>query len=103
MKLSLLMALGLLSGCAQPVSRPANMSAKWDQLDRSQRLALLDKISVECGLARSTFDLVGEDLKVQPESSARYESVDCALRQLIAHRVERMGFIGNEAFEGSAQ
>ena len=94
-----ILALALLDACARPVSPPVNMSASWDELDRSQRLALLDKISVECGLARSTFDLVGEDLKVQPEASARYESVDCALKHLIAHRVERMGFIGNEAFE----
>ena len=97
------MAVAVLGACARPVLPSAEMLAPWEQLDRSQRLALLDRISVECGIARSTFNFVGDDPEVRPESSTRYQSVDCALKRLIAHRVERMGFIGNEAYESSAQ
>ena len=82
----------------------ATNNVSWDKLNKDQRSAALDQISVECGIARSTFILHGgEELEIKPDPGARYESVDCALKQLIAYRVDKMGFVGNEAFVGNTQ
>ena len=87
----------LLSACA-------TNSVSWEKLSKDQRSAALDRISVECGIERSTFILHGgEELEIKPDPGASYESVDCALKQLIAYRVEKMGFVGNEALAGNAQ
>jgi len=63
-----------------------------------QRQQILDRIADTCGLARSTFKLNGDDdLHIQPDPNAKYESVDCALTALKkANMPVKMGFVGNE-------
>jgi hypothetical protein len=70
-----------------------------------QRQAALDQIADKCGLARSTFKLVGDDeLHVKPDPNERYERVDCALSELRRARLPvKMGFVGNEYYVGNEQ
>jgi|tagenome__1003787_1003787.scaffolds.fasta_scaffold20930879_2 hypothetical protein len=70
-----------------------------------QREEVLNKIADKCGLARSTFKLVGNDeLHILPDLKAPYERLDCALSELRkANLPVKMGFIGNEYYVGNEQ
>jgi hypothetical protein len=70
-----------------------------------QRVAVLDRIADKCGLARSTFKLVGEnELHIQPSPDAEYKSLDCALGELRKAKLPvKMGFVGNEYYSNEVQ
>jgi hypothetical protein len=54
-----------------------------------------------CRLPAGTLLLQGDnELRLQPPATARYESVDCLLRELKKSRLasKNLGFVGNEAF-----
>ena len=70
-----------------------------------QRQAALDRIADKCRLSRSTFTLVGNnELHFKPSSDARYESVDCGLKELRkANLPVNLGFVGNEYYDRNEQ
>ena len=72
---------------------------------QEQRRAVLDQIADKCGLPRTVFELIGGDeLLLKPESTASYEGVDCALRELKVSKFQfKLGFVGNEAYVGKAE
>jgi hypothetical protein len=70
-----------------------------------RRQAALDRIADKCGVARSTFKLVGDDeLHIKPDPTEKYERVDCALSGLrVARLPVKMGFVGNEYYVANGQ
>jgi hypothetical protein len=71
-----------------------------DLMVKNERQAILNGIADKCGLARSTFKIIGDgNLRVQPSPDAHYESVDCALTELRKNKLVSdlpTGFVGNE-------
>ena len=69
------------------------------------RQGVLNEIADRCGLSRTTFDLRGDDeLHFKPEPTAEYSKVDCGLRMIKKSGIPyKMGFVGNEAFDGNLQ
>ena len=65
-----------------------------------QRQAKLNTIADECGMARSGMKLRnGDALAFQPDPNSNYKSIDCALGKLKGViGLEKMGFVGNEAY-----
>lgn len=95
----LLLASTACAACAQ-LSAPVPASGSGP---RAERIAVLDRITAACRVARSTLILVGEDeLHFRPAPEEDYERVDCVLRKVQAAnlRLRTMGFVGNEAPEG---
>ncbi|MBA4755615.1 MAG: hypothetical protein EPO45_05720 [Sphingobium sp.] len=72
--------------------------------DRKFSQSDFDKISDKCGLPRSTLNLRGKDeLQLQPPLDAKYEAVDCILKELKkANYPLKMGFVGNELYKEEA-
>ena len=70
------------------------------------REAELARIADHCGLPRSSLRLAaGAELHIRPPPDARYQSIDCLMRELRNSRVVRnlpMGFVGNEAYSTQA-
>jgi hypothetical protein len=82
--------LGACSGSGSniPPQDPRNLSE------------FLETVAAKCRLPRSTFQLKdAEQVYFQPPADARYEDVDCALRELKKSPFPlKLGFVGNEAF-----
>jgi len=57
----------------------------------------LQRIEQACKLATGTLTAVGDEVHFAPSPNEKYENVDCALAKLKRGRVEKMGFVGNEA------
>ncbi|UZK66819.1 hypothetical protein [Sphingomonas sp. M1-B02] len=60
--------------------------------------ARLDEMSVACRTPRKWLKhLAGEQVQFRPSPKARYEQVDCLLKQLRESAVPmKLGFVGNE-------
>jgi hypothetical protein len=88
-----------LLGCTAS-NEPKTSNANWKSMSLDQRQATLNAIADECGMARSGMQLRnGDELRFQPDPNSRYESVDCALGKLKGVLgLEKMGFVGNEAY-----
>jgi hypothetical protein len=86
-----------LSGCKGSVQQPTSL--------HDQRQAALNQIADKCGLPRTALELFGDDeLRFQPPSTANYESVECALREVPKADLHvRMGFVGNEYYAENEQ
>jgi hypothetical protein len=97
----ILMLVFTLSACSGQVSPTTNSNT------HAGRVAILDQIAKKCNLPSTTFELVGlDEMHFRPSADARYEDVDCALRELKKSPFPmKMGFIGNEAYsdEGNSQ
>ncbi len=70
-----------------------------------QRQGALDAIADQCRLSRSTLLVSGDEVRLRPEPTAEYESVDCALEKLkqLPGLGMKMGFVGNEAYTNESQ
>lgn len=68
------------------------------------RETALAAVTDRCRLPRTALRLHGDAVAVRPPPQARYEAVDCMLRELAARGfTENMaiGFVGNERWKGS--
>jgi len=54
-------------------------------------------IEQACKLTTGTLTAVGDEVHFAPSPNEKYENVDCALAKLKKGRVEKLGFVGNEA------
>lgn len=70
----------------------------------NKREAAFAAIAERCGLPRTALQLDGDAVAVQPPPDARYEAVDCMLRELAAGGFTKnmaIGFVGNEIPKGN--
>lgn len=67
--------------------------------------ANFDAIADKCDLPRSALQLRGGDeLLIQPTQDAKFEAIDCALKELkAANYPVKMGFVGNEIYREEAK
>jgi len=65
----------------------------------TERQETILKVSAKCDWPIDRFKITeAGELRLQPEPNDRYQSVDCALRELGLVNA-KMGFVGNEAPE----
>ena len=63
----------------------------------------LDRIADKCSLPWKTFQLVGSgDVQMQPASDADYK-IDCAIAEFKGKSALKLGFVGNEYYDGNEQ
>ncbi len=91
----LALAVGANILAAPGHSKPSD----WQSMSAIERRATLDGIADQCRLARSTFVFKAEELKVLPDPSASYESVECAFKKLKSTKglPLKVGFVENES------
>jgi len=88
-----ILLIGLVvSGCTQGAVPP-------------NRAEAVEAIAGRCNLPAGTLKLIGPDeLRFQPPSDAKYESIVCALTELKKLKIPmKMGFVGNEAIAPEAK
>jgi hypothetical protein len=90
----------VISACgseADSVASPNPAQAQVVDPRPSQIAAIADR----CGLPHSSLRLNGDQLTFQPPQDARFESVDCMLREVRSAGLDlstAIGFVGNEYY-----
>ena len=91
-----LTAMACVAACGSKPNPPPTLSGR--------NYVELDRIADKCSLPRKTFQLVGSGhVQMQPASDADYKSVDCAIAEFKGKSALKLGFVGNEYYDGNEQ
>ena len=96
MRLPLLaLVLVLLASCT---NTPKSEPKAWSEMSNPERQTTLEASADKCGLPRSFFTMMGDEVHIRPNSDEDYKKVDCGLAEAKRLNVTKMGFVGNEAY-----